>query len=71
MPDFQFGFSIIPRTALKPNQSAYFATTSFQVPPNSSALIKIGLGFSIKNGYQLEKNLAFGMFHLLLMIIAC
>ena len=47
LPDFQYGFSIIPRTALKPNQSSYFATTSFQVPPNSSALIKIGLGFSI------------------------
>lgn len=47
LPDWQYGFSIIPKTALKPNQSSYFATTLFQLPPKSSVIVKIGLGFTI------------------------
>lgn len=49
LPDWQYGFALIPRTALKPTQSAYFAITSFDLPPKSYYTFYIGQGFSIDN----------------------
>jgi len=47
LPDWQFGFALIPRTALRPTQSPYWATTYVTVPANSYRLFTIGKGFSI------------------------
>jgi hypothetical protein len=47
LPDNLFGFAIIPKTALRPNQSTYFATLSFQLPPLSYYIFYIEQGFSV------------------------
>lgn len=47
LPDWQFGFAIIPRTVLRPNQSVYWASTSVIVPPQSSVITTIGQGYTI------------------------
>jgi hypothetical protein len=47
LPDNMFGFAIIPRTALRPNQSPYFASISFTLPANSATTFYIEDGFSV------------------------
>jgi len=47
LPDNVFGFALIPRTALRPNQQPYFATTTFILPAQSGATFYIEDGFSV------------------------
>jgi len=47
LPDWQFGFALIPRTALRPHQEPYFAAFSATINPNSGAIFVIGKGFSV------------------------
>jgi len=47
LPDNMFGFAVIPRTALRPNQQPYFATDSILVGPKSYYTFLIEDGFAI------------------------
>ena len=46
LPDNMFGFALIPKTALRPNQQPYFATVMFQLAPTSATTFLIEQGFS-------------------------
>ena len=47
LPDNMFGFAIIPKTALRPNQQPYFANVSFALSPLSYTIFYIEQGFSV------------------------
>jgi hypothetical protein len=51
LPDNMFGFAIIPRTALRPNQQPYFAATSFTIPALSAVVFHIEDGFSVDQAW--------------------
>ena len=46
LPDNVFGFAIIPRTALRPNQQPYWGVVYLEVPPETWYAYYIGAGFS-------------------------
>jgi len=47
LPDWVFGYALLPRTALRPNQSPYYATTSFTLSPEGEATFWIEAGYAI------------------------
>jgi len=47
LPDNMFGFAIIPKTALRPNQQPYFAAATIILPAYSTITFRIGAGFCI------------------------
>ena len=46
LPDNSFGFALIPRTALRPTQSPYFATVLLTLGPYSSITFLVESGFT-------------------------
>jgi len=46
LPDWVFGYALLPRTALRPNQSPYFATTSLTITALSSVEFTIEAGYA-------------------------
>lgn len=51
LPDWQYGFALIPRTALRPNQQPYFATTTFLLPALTYTEFTIEKGFDQQHEY--------------------
>ena len=47
LPDWSYGFALIPRTALRPTQEPYFAFAQITVPAYSYVQFYIGEGFTI------------------------
>jgi len=46
LPDNMFGFALIPRTALRPNQQPYFASATFELEAYSYEEFRIEAGFA-------------------------
>jgi len=46
LPDWIFGYALLPRTALRPNQEPYFMTTIIEVSAKEFVAFVIGAGYS-------------------------
>lgn len=49
LPDWQYGFALIPRTALRPSQQPYWAVAGFELDPYSYTTFMIEKGFDYYN----------------------